>query len=478
MKKTVVIFLVLLVLSLCACGSRKESGDHKDKLKQAMQDAKTKKDKPSSGKEDAPEETVEETVEGVFAEAFQNGKVENNGSLFVRIDDKVYYRVYGTRGLERTTINAQLTEKEEEVESELHSYDLKSGESENVCTVTGSGPLYATTAGFCLAEPGKCGTVLLPMDGSCVRGYLKGKPEAVSDSGRMMVTIDYPQTGGSVSHILYRDGEEVTTITEGEDEVLTVFGFAGENMIAMINHFDAACFDFVAYEPSGNATELGSFTDSEDSYGYPEFQQLLSDGDDLYFMLARYEGSGHFLSDWTVYHASLHSEGSLKEETFGSGGVEYVDIPPKLCLDDSGKIAITQHLAKDLELSDQTSGDLICYDTPTSFTTIKKNYIYDDPYEYRYGGVIEESAVFDDQAFILKAEVGRDETEDIGWRYAFDLFSLHYDRIMVSPDDGEEIKEVKTIDWIASSGWGDGDIAYDDLIGTWEMYSYEVSNYK
>ncbi len=481
MKKYVVLIFALLTLSVCACGSKKGSDDHKDKLKQALQSAKDNKKEnlPSPGKADDVEETVEEAVEGVFAEAFSNGVVENNGSLFVRVSDKVYYRVYGERELERTTINAQFTEKEEEVESELHCYDLKSGESENVCTVAANGKLFATTAGFCLAEPVGCSTVLLPMDGSVVRGYLKGKPEAVSDSGRMMVTIDYPEAGGNVSHILYRDGEEVTKITEGDDEALTVFGFAGENMIAMISHFDEACFDFMAYDPAGNAIALGSYEDSEDSYGYPEFDRMLSDGEDLYFTLAWYEGTGHFLSGWKVFHALTVAD-SLTEETVSGKGDEYVDTPPKIYLDDAGKLAISPHLKGDLDLSDMLSGDLIYYDTPKSFITIKKNYIYDDPYEYRYGGVIEESAVFDDQAFILRAEVGRDEAEDIGWRYAFDLFSLNYDRIVVSPDtaDGvQEIKEVKSIDWIASSGWGDGDIAYEDLIGTWELYSFEVEGY-
>lgn len=486
-KNRLIMIMPAVMLSMMmfgGCGGNKSfAGEHLDNLKKSLAEAQKAQsgteETPGPQEEPAEAEPEEEPASGVFAKAFQNGEVENNGSFFVRVEDKVYYRLYDHRELERTSLNAVIMEKEVENASELRCCDLNTGEVQSAGKVSANGPIYATTQGFCFRDPVRCGCVLLPMDGSEARSYVPGYPEAVSADGRMLATVDYPEAGGSVSHVICRDGEETARIDEGDDDNLTVFGFAGDRLIAMKTRFSDSLSTVCAYDRTGACTELGELPRDDEFYGYPEFGQMIFDGDRISFTVGWFEGTGHFLSKWGLFNASPSLEGSLQEDTRKIDTDDYVDMIPKIYRDDAGNVEISPHLAGELGLSDLTGGDLVYYDTPSHMVTLRRGYAQ-DPYNNRYGDFLEESAVFRDKAFVLLAGANRDELADIGWRTAYDLYHLYYECIPFSlKAQGEDgaAKEIKMLDMVISCGWGDGDISVEELTGTWKLYSYDVEGY-
>ena len=197
MKKDILKILIItcllsvFLMALTGCGDEAElaqmelppdieaMGEKKAGFRKLDGDAASEKKESAAEEEKGETEEETEGSYGLFAEAFENGEVENNGGYFVRIYDMVYYRVYGTRGLEHVTLWGDISEKEEEVESEIKSYDLNTGESNSICKVIGTGKLFAVTDGFVIKDPLNTSSVLVTLDGTEQRPYLEGHPEAV-----------------------------------------------------------------------------------------------------------------------------------------------------------------------------------------------------------------------------------------------------------------------------------------------------------
>ena len=248
----------------------------------------------------------------------------------------------------------------------------------------------------------------------------------------------------------------------------------------METNYSDNSFIVCSYDETGERTELGEIETEEDMYSYPEFEQLLTDGPNVYFMLAWYEGTGHFLAHWQLYRATCGESGSLCTVVpLGEEG-EYIDSPPKAYLNDDGEPAVSEHLEGDLALSEGTYGDLVYYDAPDDMVELKNNFITELGSGDLYGEVMQDAVSFGDRAFILTADVHRDELMDIGWRQAYDLQRLNYIYLPFGEDDLDEeglAKGGEYLDVVSSQGWGDGEISYDDLIGTWKLYSFEEEGY-
>ncbi|MCR5223444.1 MAG: hypothetical protein K6D90_11340 [Lachnospiraceae bacterium] len=491
LKKTGIFLLIVTLTVTCFTGCGKKESKDDGKVLAGLKEALENKNEPLTPSPGAHSNDSNEPLtpspgdhfpEGIFAEAFQGGEVENNGDLFIRVGDKVYYRVYNERALERTTLGGTIVEKDDEIPSELHCYDLTAKEESTVCMVSGTGKLYAVPQGICLGKAGGYGTVLIPMDGSDAKDYLDGKIEAVSDDGRMTATYLYPESGGTCEHILYRDGEKVTDIRDPEADHLEALGFAEESLILLRYDYTDATYELLSYDGTGRETHLGQIDAGEDGnehYGIPECKGLLVQDGEAYLLLAWYEGTGHFLSGWDVYRTSCEKEGDLQSVEMKSPSGEHVEEAPELVLDTDGKVTVSYHPAGSLRLSEDTSGDLI-YEDGSREKTIAKNLIYTPGEDERFRMNMESAVVLGkDTAFVLLADVGRDELGDVGWRYAYDLYSLQYMAISFAEEDldGDGMGERKMLTYLGSSGWGDGDFTYEALVGTWDLYSYLVEGY-
>ena len=486
-KQLLIICLMLLlvvpVASGCAGKNEKEvsESDDDDRDEDDKQDSEKKKRKKKKKKEnnEPEEEPPVEEVSGVFADAFRNGEVENNGNWYVRVEDRVYYRIFNTRGLERTTIMGScIAEVPENLTSELRCYDLNSGQTDTVCETTGTGKLFALSEGFVLADPVSYITILVPVDGSDSREYADGIPKAVSDDGRYLITTSYP-TGADTCHIIYHDGVKTGQINEDQADHIDIYGFSGDNLITMNCDYSNDTYTLCSYDEQGDCTRLGDMKDVFDEiYGYPELGMMVTDKNDLYLTVGFYDGTGHFLQGWELLRATPGKDGTLERvDTTGTTAVDEFTMP-KFYLDDSGEVKFSAHLKGDIALSEGTYGDLVYYEAPDKIKTLRKNYIYEHT-DYSYGSdFLQDAVVFDnDKVFLIKAGTVRDELSDIGWRPAYTLMSLDFIEFSFSDDNLDEdglVKELNYLEYEYSGGWNKGDFKYEDVEGTWTLYAYET----
>ena len=429
-RHTLILIIGLMAITAVfgGCTKKKDSSALTDKLAGIKNAAETEQDtskkKPGKQGEDSQGSGVSAQS---LAAAFQNGTIEHNDGWFVRAGNQVFYRVFAKEGVERTSIWGDIAENEADVESEIKYYDLKTGESESIAKTKGKGKLFACADGFLLSAADGQSTVFVPVDGSPDRDFSLGYPEAVSDDGHFVATTLYPVSADwDVTHYVYLDGEEAYRITEGDDDYVTIFGFNGNDLIVMKGVYGEDRYVICSYDENGKCTELGLVEAEADDYcPAPEFEQLLTDGKDIYVMLAYYEGTGHFLYGWDVYRATIGKSGSLQKLQERDTTEEFPDAPPKIYLDDAGKIAYTEHPAGSLGLTEGLAGDLVYYDTPEKSRTLQNFFssgISEDP----YGDVVQEMVAFGETGFALTSRVARDEAEDIGWRMAYDQVELNY----------------------------------------------------
>ncbi|RKM58013.1 hypothetical protein D6853_00275 [Butyrivibrio sp. X503] len=387
----------------------------------------------------ASKDAVKSDKEGIFAKAFEEGEVENNGSYFVRVGDKVYYRVFNTEGIERPTLGGSITEKDEAVQAKIMSYDLDNGVSECVGTTFGNGKMFAVTDGFVFSEPSKEGSVLSTIGGPDKRPYLVGSPVAVSDDGKGIVTSEHIEEDGcqvGVVHIYY-DGEEIASIEDGEGYYTSVFGYVGNNLFVMKNCYEDKKYFVSSYDETGSCTDYGKLDLAANDFVYepnPEFEQLISKGDDAYIMLGYYEGSGHYYAGYEIYKVNTGLKDSLSFVKIGRSTEASSFDAPKIYFDGKDKLAMADHLGGEVVLSESETGDLVYYSKPDHPSVLMKSFI-SEPTSSSQAHYVDEAVVFGDDVFIITNEIERNADGDIGWREAYDITEIDYLHIPFGDDE-------------------------------------------
>ncbi|MBR4670438.1 MAG: hypothetical protein IKO84_07550 [Butyrivibrio sp.] len=386
-------------------------------------------------------EEEDDGSKGIFSSAFEAGEVENNGSFFVRVGDKVYYRVFNTAGIESPTLGGFINEKPEALQAKIMSYDLKSGMSECVGTTYGNGKMYAVTDGFVFSEPSKSGTVHSTIGGPDMRPYLDGSPEAVSEDGRGLVTREFVENDGYQSSIIhvYYDNEEIATIEDGEGYYTTVFGYTGNNLFVMKSCYEDNKYYVSSYDESGSCTDYGKLALAISDFLYdpaPEFEQLITDGTNSYFMLGYYEGSGHYFAGYEVYKVTLGEKDSISFVKTGKANEASDFYAPKIYLDAKDTLCLADHLAGEIAISNNENGDLVYYSKPDHPSILLKAFV-PEPTSSAQAYYVDEAAVFGDDAFIITNEIERNPDGDIGWRDAYNINEIDYLHIPFTQNEKE-----------------------------------------
>ena len=489
------------VLCLSACGEAEESsrGLRGNAVTEEQEEPTETPDTATPDGEAQPTEApgpmgVSEE-DGIFAEAFAKGLVENNGGYFVRVGDKVYYRVYSETGLHRTALFGSFIDGDiPTAPSTLMSYDLKTGKQEELGTVYGSGKLYAYTNGFFLGNSDTNETYRISADGSQQTLYCNGTPNGVSADGRILEAGQYNWdiSSGTADHkeVLVRDGREVAQIVD--ESSLFFCGFAGNDAI-FVHSADKENLNSVGTEwiltsadESGKQTELGAIDVSEEdewiSSLVPEPEQILSDEEGAYLTFGFYDGSGHMLSAWAALSAKPGEADSVEMLDTGKRSVDVdVDQVPKMLLTGPGEVEFFSVTGGEVGLSEGYYGDLVYYDSPFGATMLKEDFIPRDEAEGSadWSSFLLDAVAFDNTAFLITAYGERNAQQDIGWRMAYDLIYLEYYNI---PFDAAHLengvpKEMNSMEFISSDGWAEGAVDYEDLVGSWKLYSFETEGY-
>lgn len=158
-NKTLALFIasVVAALLLCGCGEDKSGASAFEKMKDKTEQQALEQKPEEPEKESAPEEEIEEkeenSPEDFFAKAVAEGLIENNGGLFVKVANRVYFRIYDKRALCLTTMgDSFIDEVREDCPSKLMYFDLDTDKTVEAGTMTGIGPLFATKDGICVSS--------------------------------------------------------------------------------------------------------------------------------------------------------------------------------------------------------------------------------------------------------------------------------------------------------------------------------------
>ncbi|MCR4584523.1 MAG: hypothetical protein K5686_02260 [Lachnospiraceae bacterium] len=433
---------LILTVSLMAagCGKEPEEADN-TRTESHVREREEKEDKGEVS-EEKPEET-ENTKEGSAEEGTEEEgtkeettapeaelsmqSVDNNGSYFVRVGDKVYFRNISLQGLEEGAIFGEFLGTENEpVSCPLLAYDLNSNEWEKIGDIEGTGPLYACPEGFYIGycRPGQFydyNVQLYDISTGNQEEYCKGIPCGVSESGNILVVEDY--SGQVTMTRMIKEGKEIAAFG-GENMFYQYCGFAGENLIMLLRDADER-YTVCSADENGNITELGTL--DEEAYGYPEIKQFFNVGDKIYISIGYFEGTGHFLSSWMAVEAECGKAGSLATVktfedvdymTYGEGEV------PKLYIDEGGVLCDARNLPYEVFMGSGDEENNLYYLTDIFDREMLAEDFIDNDYEDNCQIIQDITATYD-TVFIIYADAEMDSDYDIGWRTGYKLTGWH-----------------------------------------------------
>ena len=429
----------------------------------ALQDALD--EEPSADPDDAADE-----ASGVFSAFFDNHDVENNGSYFVRIGERVYYRLYSPDALQRVRLwgEGYLEEDDPQQPSDLMYYDLENGRTQKVCSVYGSGRLYAARDGFYLwsGTPDDPETILVnPGDGSAEM-LGPGKPVSVSGDGHLLVTSLFRDT--SYTYTIRRDGKETGSFGLAGDKAestgvsYSVSGMAGDCVIAVRTDNRLHEVSLVSIDEKGKETILGDIPQPEAAFGTPwhnpEQLQFLADEKGVYLSVGYYEGTGHFLAGQVIVSAVPGKADSLAArwiEPEGEGEPDTV----RIYLTGPGEYETAMNVPGEVDLSEKYYGDLVYYDSPYGAFRLKENFVPKPPAAGENEDahiVIQDAAAIGDTAFVISAICWPEPEEDIGWREAYALSWLQYQAIPIQADGGRDAVKLGQLHSVSEEAASDG----------------------
>ncbi|MBQ7534235.1 MAG: hypothetical protein IJT43_01295 [Stomatobaculum sp.] len=372
--------------------------------------------------------------------------IENNGGYFVRVGDLVFFRDYSGVTEKLTGVSGDfLHDSNLGKGSRFCCFDKASGKTTVLSEDEGSGPLYYVNGMFYFK--GQTGL----SDGTETEGVYRCWPDgsgrelfsgdgyagvsAVSRTGHKIYIHQYgknPQgilTDGTIyGTFLDMPADEIHFFSDfdGDDLILAVHdGKKGENRVLRIDG------------TTGEETVLGIIPGIEaDSWGYPSIEQMYLEGEDLYLGAAWYAGTAHMLQDYMVLKMNARKADSLTvlkqelPEGSGEGGPA-----PKFYFNYNNELLFTEHDPKgEAALSEDSSGDLVWYDSPFGATVLQKDFVKKNWYEAKDGEtvpVLQKAEFVDGDVYLLMAEAVRTPEEDIGWRMGFTMKKMYQQRIAV-----------------------------------------------
>ena len=444
-------FLILIgitsMLILAGCSGTTNNSDLAGKLsdiKEAAQEqdtsAKEETDKKEPEVEDGTEEAEDESVNAgatpaSFAEAFEEKGTVVNGSYFVRIGNKVYFRKISPDSMKEGAefgefLHAEFTP----TKCPLICFDLDTGKYEEIGNITGVGELYACPEGFYIGEMNpdsldSSTTDLYDIATSESNFYCDGVPCGVSKSGKLLAVEQ--QAGTYFSMALIKDGKEAVALGD-ENNYYSYCGFAGEDLI-LIQRKDwggEADEEWVvcSVTENGEVTQLGSMGTYDE--GYPEIQEFRFVNGSIYLTVGYFEGTGHFLSHWTAFKAVPGMSGSLEEITEGRDDYNSSDEEgpenevPKICFDTGGYLFYSPYTPYKAYMgTGDNSNNMYYYDESYEGCILLRDFIRND-----YGEkcqIIQDITTYPEYVFVIYADAEEDDEYSIGWRTGYKMTGWH-----------------------------------------------------
>ncbi len=419
---------------------KKEEVKEEEAVEGKVEQEENENEESSGDANEAPTEDTENESKSSavdlssFAEAFEKGMVEN-GSYFVRLGNKVYFRKISMDSMDAgAEFGHFLNSESSNVESPLICFDLESGKWEEIGNIMGTGELYACPEGFYIGDmdpesPDADITWFYNPATGDQSQYCYGVPQGVSKSGKLLAVEQHQSARSCFPTVLVKNGEEIVSLGD-EDNYYIYCGFAGEDLILIQRKGWGGETDeewFVcSVNENGEVTTLGSMGTFD--YSYPELQQFRTIDGTVYLVFGFYEGSGHFLSNWTTYKAVPGKTESLQEVNDGKDDyyVEegYEEMVPQLCVDTGDYIFYSVYTPFDAHMGiGDNSNNMYYYDESYDDCLLLRDFIKND-----YGEkcqIIQDLTTFPEYVFVIYADAEQDEEYSIGWRTGYRMTGLH-----------------------------------------------------
>ena len=430
MKRRPFVSIIIIIISCCilaGCGKAEDTS-----LADKLQTAKESEEKTKDSKDDKKNKSKSkkkksgETADSDLARAFEENKVDNNGSYFVRIGNKVYFRNIRPEAMaEGATFGEFLHTEYSPTECPLICYDMDTREWEEIGSIKGAGKLYACPEGFYIGEPDQndphnsCTDLYAPETGKSAF-YCEGTPLGVSAGGRILAVER--QAGQTIHTVLIKNGEEIADLG-GENIYYEYCGFSGETLIALLHTADDE-FILCSVDESGDVTQLGQVGAGQP--GYPELEEFIVSGGTLYLTFGYYEGTGHFLSDYETVTAVPGTEGSLKKaDVYDDEKAEYPEnTVPKLCFEPEGVAFYSEHRPYEAYMgAGDNSNNMYYFDEVYDECILLKDFLRDD--NGQKCQIVQDIASFPETVFAIYADAQEDDEYSIGWRTGYKMTGWH-----------------------------------------------------
>ncbi len=360
------------------------------------------------------------------------GKPENNGAHFVKLDDRVFFRVPDKEGLDVAGLFGEYIDTESGP-TKLVSHDTKTGETKEVFDDHGYRGIFIKGSTMSLNEWDNSGDSpidrlgIYDMNSDFAAKYSAGEMvmKGAAD-GSVVVTGYYDgDKDGYMLHAYLEDGQEYDV---DESHVMECIACDKNRLYYTTFDFETGDHKLFEYDYSSRtSTELGDIPSdaNEGGTGDPgEVKDAVCDDGGVYFSQHYYQGTGHFISSVFYVTARAGEKGSLKSEEADVNFEEEDDNAPFVVLEE-GKID------KDVDGiplgASYAKGDvLVWYDNEGKAHEVPENesrklstkrYETDDD-----GNMVSEVECIEYVDGILYGiynELERSEADDIGWRMAY-----------------------------------------------------------
>lgn len=489
-KHCILIVSVVMAVMLCACAENKDTGKGRlDELKKKMEENVASAEESGEPQEkrsskEQNDDAKEGKTAGLFARAFADGTVENNGGAFVRAGNRIYFRVYNTRSLAATTLGGLYIDEVSAAQpSTLKFLDLDTDEEVEVCEVYGTGPLYVTQWGICIASytDGVPSTTLIDEDGNIDEDYLPAVITGVSADGRLISVSTEPEDRDDLIPVLYNGDSKIGSPADDgeEDRHYNAYGFVGNSMIGITSRPESMIVEAFSYDENGRFVILGQVGhyDMETYTLSPHVEKVTGSDEEGYISATYRDGTADAVVAWAVFEFTAGAEDSMKELDSDLTSAKYDHTYPEVIFDKKGRAKLSAHGSNEVYLSERYFGDLMCTDEDENEMLIRNDYISDPGDERKYITAVADGAYFaDDIACFIELDGKHNEEEDAGFHRAYDLTGVRFICLRFDDDHLNQggFPSHMLSDNLYSSGWDKGDIDYSRLVGEWEAFYLNV----
>jgi len=452
MKKRTILLLLCAVLLSAGCAKRPEQGGG----------AQSGAADPAPAVTPAPVEPAPEPEHG------HTPVVTGNGGWFVGVDDDVYFHFYDASVLPESALWGEFLAGGlyGGGSAPLCRRNGTTGAVETVLADGGAGRVYYGSGGFYLTRlrDGAARVFFAPLSGDeteLCRGELAG----ISPGGRYAAAIGRRGDDWGALY-LFEGARECGCIVPAKGERFELCGVTDGGVMIFARgdgDADAALWQLGA---DGTTLRLGVLPEDE-WHRVPRGEQLVADGDDVWCLLGYYGlGTLAELEEYVYLRATCGAEDSLTPLHSADAREEL----PRMLLAGPGDVMLVDRLPDELDLSENTSGDLIWYDSPYSAVVPVRDFVPWEPYE-NGGLIVQAMQAVGGAAYVVVADARYDPDGDVGWRQSYDLVSVHTLRIPLR--ENAEIEPLDGAEYAGSVIVPEDEERYRRFLGTWSMTQLE-----